>query len=260
MAKATIFNAAGDTDEFFYVTGRPRPVFEGDTRLVAKARIADGPHEGEQATLVFVGTRIGTTHAKITKIIQSVDGDQHFALELDHATSPVAILRGTYVEPIRLFGNRHDNHLEGDRMADRLFGNDGNDVLLGRKGRDLLQGEAGRDRLNGGEGSDRLAGGGGADTFIFGDASHSRAGSHRDVIADFAHRTDHIDLTGIDADEGSRGNGSFDFIGRDGFSGEAGELRYANGKLSGDVDGDGSADFQIGLAHNPTLTEADLLL
>lgn len=260
MARATIYDAAGDTDEFFYVTGQTRQVSQSDTRLVTRGKVVDGPHDGEWATLIFIGRDIGTPQAKITKISQGIEGETHFSLVLDQATRPTEILRGTYVEPIRLQGNRYDNSLEGDHMADRILGGGGADTLLGRNGGDRLDGGAGRDRLNGGNGSDQLTGGSGADTFVFSSAGQSKAGDARDVIADFAHRQDHIDLRGIDANSRSGGNDRFDFIGNDAFTGHAGELRYAKGRLSGDIDGDGHVDFQVALEDRPTLTAGDLLL
>lgn len=81
---------------------------------------------------------------------------------------------------------------------------------------------------------------------MFASLSDSRANSTRDVITDFSRAEDHyIDLRSIDADSISAGNQAFDFVGSRSFSGEAGELRFKNGILSGDVDGDGYADFQL---------------
>lgn len=56
---------------------------------------------------------------------------------------------------------------------------------------------------------------------------------------------DVIDLRSIDADTGRSGNNAFTFIGKSAFSGEAGELRYSGTIISGDVNGDGRADFEI---------------
>jgi serralysin len=52
--------------------------------------------------------------------------------------------------------------------------------------------------------------------------------------------------SGIDADTSANpGNDRFDFIGRQGFHGGGGELRFAGGVLRGDVNGDRRADFEI---------------
>ena len=56
---------------------------------------------------------------------------------------------------------------------------------------------------------------------------------------------DVIDLSTIDADTTWSGNLSFTYVGSNAFSGEAGELNFRSGIISGDVNGDGYADFQI---------------
>lgn len=96
--------------------------------------------------------------------------------------------------------------------------------------------------------------------FQFTDASEMGTGAARDVIADFVHGTDLIDLSGIDANVTVFGNQGFAFIDAAAFSGVAGQLRYAGGVLSGDLDGNGSADIQIGLTGAPVITGADLVL
>jgi hypothetical protein len=70
-----------------------------------------------------------------------------------------------------------------------------------------------------------------------------------DTIVDFQNG-DRIDLSAIDANSGAGGNQQFTFIGSGAFSG-AGQVRaeYDAGTkqwtVSGDVDGDGEADFEI---------------
>jgi Ca2+-binding RTX toxin-like protein len=144
-------------------------------------------------------------------------------------------------------------------VAETVRGSSGNDRLKGDATPDVLKGGAGNDRLIGGGGADRLSGGGGADTFVFTGLGHSTPDAF-DVITDFkGRRGDIIDLSGIDADTGRSGNQSFDFIGRDGFSGTAGELRFekSNGRtvIEGDVDGDGEADFVLHLLGGVNLKE-----
>ena len=72
-----------------------------------------------------------------------------------------------------------------------------------------------------------------------------------------------IDLAAIDAKTGA-GNDAFVFIGTAGFSNAAGELRFfANGTstiIQADVDGNGTADFEIALATLVTLVAADFIL
>ena len=145
-----------------------------------------------------------------------------------------------------LFGNSKANVLKGLGGADVIKGFAGDDDLFGGAGDDDLFGGAGRDILVGGLGSDYLKGEQGADTFEFDSVADSAVGRDRDVILDFsAKQGDLIDLKSIDADVYASGDQSFSFIGAKGFSGEAGELRFSKGILSGDVDGDGRADFEI---------------
>ena len=130
-----------------------------------------------------------------------------------------------------------------------LAGNDGDDNLDGRAGDDHLIGGAGADILTGGAGQDSLLGGDGADHFIFALTTDSAAGA-ADVIGDFATGLDVIDLSGIDADTVTDGDQAFVFIDAAAFGLVAGQLRLVdNGagmaELSGDVDGDGIADFAV---------------
>ncbi len=149
-----------------------------------------------------------------------------------------------------------------------ISGNGGNDVITDLWGNNTLYGNAGNDRLTagtgddvlvGGAGSDVLTGGLGADRFVFLSASDSTA-ALRDVITDF--RTgDKIDLRAIDADtDGTAGDQAFRYIGSAAFSGVDGQLRYANGILSGDLNGDKVADFQIALSNVRALAATDFFL
>ncbi|MCA1403490.1 calcium-binding protein [Ensifer sp. IC3342] len=143
-------------------------------------------------------------------------------------------------------GSSVANVLRGLGGHDILEGLGGDDFLDGGSGDDDLYGGSGADILRGGTGFDYLNGGTGTDSFDFNSITESAVGSRRDVIADF-HRSewDVIDLSTIDADTTWSGNQSFTFIGSRGFSGEAGELNFRYGVVSGDVNGDGYADFQI---------------
>ncbi|MDR6757274.1 serralysin [Mycoplana sp. BE70] len=145
-----------------------------------------------------------------------------------------------------LRGDSFGNDLEGGSGNDILWGRGGSDLLLGGSGSDELLGGSGNDYLIGGRGHDILNGGTGRDTFIFESIKDSVVGSNRDIIEDFIRsEKDKIDLSKIDADVYTKGNQAFHFIGTKSFSGEAGELRYSGHIISGDVNGDGRADFQI---------------
>lgn len=148
----------------------------------------------------------------------------------------------------KLYGGSGIDILYGDAGNDDLYGDTGNDRLYGGSGADDMYGGSGNDLLVGGSGSDLLVGGSGRDTFRFTSTSDSKVGSTlRDIIDDFrpSSEGDKIDLSAIDANINTSSNNKFVFIGKAGFSGTAGELRYSGTIISGDVDGDGVADFQI---------------
>ena len=131
--------------------------------------------------------------------------------------------------------------------ADVLRGGNGNDHFSGGKGADQLFGDAGDDRLRGGLGNDVMTGGSGADVFVFGTIRETGVLGGHDMIRDFEVGSDHIGLVSIDANWNTSGNQAFHFIGSAGFTSAAGQLRFADGLITGDVDGDGQSDFTIEL-------------
>jgi Ca2+-binding RTX toxin-like protein len=142
-------------------------------------------------------------------------------------------------------GSAFNDQLTGNAIANQLTGGAGNDTLSGAAGNDHLDGGAGNDFLVGGSGKDTLTGGDGADTFAFKSVQDSAPG-HEDQIIDFSSaQGDHIDLSGIDANTNVAGDEAFGYIGSAAFSDVAGQLRYADHFLEGDVNGDGTADFRI---------------
>ncbi|MGB8813807.1 MAG: M10 family metallopeptidase C-terminal domain-containing protein, partial [Paracoccaceae bacterium] len=121
-------------------------------------------------------------------------------------------------------------------------------------GNDSLTGSTGADMLTGGAGVDLLTGGAGADVFDFNFITESR-GATFDTITDFSNGLDLIDLGGIDAQSLVAGNQAFSFIGSAAFGLIAGQLRMITTtpgvtRIQGDVDGNGSADFEVRLAWN----------
>jgi serralysin len=82
----------------------------------------------------------------------------------------------------------------------------------------------------------------------------------RDTIKDFVRGIDHIDLRSIDANTKVAGNQAFSFIGRSAFTGGAGQLKFASGVLSGDVNGDKIADFAVNVTGLTTLYKTDFYL
>ena len=123
----------------------------------------------------------------------------------------------------------------------------------------------------GGAGRDSLKGEAGGDVFQFAAlADTGNSSSTRDKITDFTAGQDAIDVAMLDADSSADGNQTFGFIGTAMFGGAAGELRFqqpaatatagAKTIVSGDLDGDGFADFQIELSGLVLLSAADFSL
>ena len=156
----------------------------------------------------------------------------------------------------KLLGGDGDDRLWGRKGDDFIFGGNGNDRLDGGTGDDLLDGGAGRNVLAGGAGRDFLTGGAGHDVFDFNSVWETgKTAAARDVITDFSHGQDTIDLGGINANSHRRGNQDFHFVGEAAFSGRSGQLHFtmieeagtADDRtiIEGDVNGDRIADFQI---------------
>jgi len=165
----------------------------------------------------------------------------------------------------KLNGGAGHDVLIGGAGNDLLAGLDGNDTLLGGAGLDNINGGIGRDRIEGGAGRDLLYGGAGADSFVFrnGDFGGATA-SLADRIVDFSQAEgDRINLTAVDAIPGGADN-PFAFIGAAAFSGAAGQLRYefvgASTVVSGDTNGDRTADFMIRLDTRIAFATADFVL
>ena len=148
----------------------------------------------------------------------------------------------------------------GTSVGDTILGTNGGNTLNGRGDNDIVAGFGGNDKIIGGGGRDELHGGAGADIFDFNARSDSVVGENRDVIVDFNRaERDRVDLSTIDANSLAGGNQAFRFIGEAGFTGSAGELRVSGGIISGDVDGNGTADFEIQI-NISTMTSGDFIL
>jgi Ca2+-binding RTX toxin-like protein len=150
-------------------------------------------------------------------------------------------------------------NVTGSDYVDTLLGTDDANVLKGMNGGDTLSGLGGADTLDGGGGDDTLIGGldvdtmygaDGADTFTF--LSEKECGTSiatADYLADFEESMgDRIDLSGIDADPSTeRSNEAFTFIGNNvDFTG-VGQVRYNEGYVEGNTDGDLDPEFYIKL-------------
>jgi serralysin len=166
----------------------------------------------------------------------------------------------TYFGVENLTGGGYGDTLTGDNAINILVGGAGADRLYGAGGNDTLRGDAGNDSLFGGLGADSLYGGAGSDFFVFQSLNESSS-SARDIIYDFAAAaSDKIDLRGIDANSNASYNQAFAFIGGGAFTGTAGQLNFVNGVVSGDVNGDRMADFQINVTGVSSLSATDFYL
>jgi hypothetical protein len=127
------------------------------------------------------------------------------------------------LDAVTRIGTAIDNTINGGRGADVIRGLGGNDHLIGWEkadhifggaGGDRLAGRTGHDILDGGTGRDVLIGGFGDDIFDYNSVSDS-ANAAPDVIRDFHHGMDAIDLSAF---------GDLDFVGTAQFTG-SGEVR-----------------------------------
>jgi Ca2+-binding RTX toxin-like protein len=161
----------------------------------------------------------------------------------------------------RLYGGNGLDTLNGDGGNDRLFGMNDNDTLNGGAGDDRIVGGNGDDTITGGAGRDVLSGGAGSDTFVYTDALDSVAGATRDVINDFEHGVDKIDLSALDAIPGGDDD---PFVIVSAFTGTAGEVRLFNNATGSsaaiDIDGDGVADMSIFIKSDAPLDASDFVL
>lgn len=178
--------------------------------------------------------------------VDLVDGDM--------IQSSVDITLGSNAADLRLLGVAAIEGT-GNELRNLLIGGTGANELSGAGGNDMLRGCLGRDTLTGGAGNDK---------FDFNATAESKRGSARDTITDFTAGDDRIDLAGIDASSRSSGNQAFRFIGTQGFHGRAGELHIVDSGtdviVSGDVDGDRRADFEIKVSDVASLAGTDFVL
>jgi Ca2+-binding RTX toxin-like protein len=146
-----------------------------------------------------------------------------------------------------------DATVYGGDQRDIILSGGGDDLIFGGSGEDVIRSGEGSDTIHAGSGRDTMAGNGGADLFVFGTADDISNGSKRDVIENFKSGEDQINL-GAFMPGGA-------FIGEAGFT-AANQVRYtaATGRIEGDVNGDGTADWALDLSNAPaTLTAADFI-
>ncbi|WP_254962207.1 multicopper oxidase domain-containing protein [Cyanobium sp. BA5m-10] len=136
----------------------------------------------------------------------------------------------------------NNSYLNGRNGNDYLRGDNGHDMLVGGAGDDVISGGAGDDLVAGEFGNDMLTGGAGRDGFYYVTADEVST----DVITDFKAGEDFISLhhairntNGADA--------TWTYIAANAFSGAKGEVRFANGLMQCDLDGDKTSDINARL-------------
>ncbi|MCD9116522.1 hypothetical protein M3M50_15230 [Pseudomonas bijieensis] len=168
--------------------------------------------------------------------------------EIDTVISSVSWILGANLENLTLTGTAFIG-----------IGNELDNVLIGNAGNNALDGGAGNDTLIGGIGRDSLNGGAGADQFVFNTLSELGKGFDSDLISDFnSLQGDKLDLSKLDANILTTFGDTFSFIDSNDFT-AAGQLRFVDQVLYGNVNGDLGADFEIQLVGVNTLTANDLI-
>ncbi len=155
------------------------------------------------------------------------------------------------------FANIENAYVIGTAAAN-LGGSAVNNVLVGNDAANSIYGLGGRDIMRGGLGADKFV--------YLSNADTGKTALTRDLIQDFTHLTDKIDLSALDANGAIAGNGTFSLLPavNAAFTGVAGQLHYftsaGNTLIEGDFNGDKIADFQIELTGLKTLAGTDFVL
>jgi serralysin len=196
---------------------------------INQARVADG------FAPITLTTYNGVVNGRNASVANKIFADTGVSGVVASAYDNLSIAYGTIIE--NAIGGSARDVLWGNHVANRLEGRGGNDVL------------------NGFGGADTLVGGDGNDTFQF-----STMNDLGNTIVDFT-VGDKIDVSKFDTNAAMTGDQAFTFIGNAQFTaGVAGQLRYANGVVEGDVNGDGVVDFSVIIANNAALTASDFIL
>jgi len=106
-----------------------------------------------------------------------------------------------------LWSSDGDDILNGGEGDDNLQSGLGDDVINGGSGDDIIKSYDGDDVINAGLGSDSIIGGEGNDQFIYSALTDSTDES-MDIILDFIQSEDQLDLSNLDFDSISKGQGS----------------------------------------------------
>jgi phospholipase/lecithinase/hemolysin len=170
-------------------------------------------------------------------------------LELDSVSKRIAA--ATLTNTIEssaavVVGSIANDLIIGKGARQDLLGEFGNDRLISGGSNVLLSGGVGNDLLQGGAGEQYFRGGLNADFFGFTEADAQPGVIDR--ILDFtAIEGDRIGINAVLGITNSLAGQGWTYIDSANFNGVAGELRFANGLLQGDTDGNRIANLQIQL-------------
>lgn len=154
-----------------------------------------------------------------------------------------------------------DTAVQG-RASDTLVGIEGG---IGSAGRDRFHGDGGANLFQGGAGKDTYTLDAGNDLLDFNAVAESGPGSgKRDLVTDFVHLADDIDLVGIDADPTLAGDQPFRWVGTSALGRAPGALGFVHAGADTIVrasnDRDAAAEFEIQLTGRINLTADDFVL
>ena len=157
----------------------------------------------------------------------------------DSSTSVVVDLRGDAASD-------KDTARRGGE-TDTLTGIEG---AIGGGGNDTFYGDNAANWFQGGGGKDTFTGGSRRDLYDYNLTSASPVGAGRDVITDFDHLVDKLDLSGIDADATIAGNQAFRWVGTDALTGPGEVGAFTSGgntivRMSTDTDIASEAEIQL---------------
>lgn len=219
---------------------------------------ADNTLDGLEGADTLVGGRGNDTYIvdAADTIIESADAgidkvNANFSISL---TANVENLRLTGTAAINGAGNSLANRMDGNSANNKLSGFSGNDSLYGGDGVDILTGGFGKDLLSGGDDDVR-------DVFVFNLWNESTRGAGRDQVTFFTSGIDDIDLRGMDANRALDGDQAFAWGGAKAI--KNGVWITDTGRdiiVSGDVTGDGKADFEIEVSRIDSLSKGDFWL
>lgn len=137
-----------------------------------------------------------------------------------------------------------------------LSGTKLNDTITGNVLSNLIKGKEGADSLLGGLGADLLIGGTGKNSYVYASSDESTP-AQRDTVR--VGKGDRFVFSSFDGDSISDGQQRLNFIGKQAFSGSAGELRATRSMLEADTNGDGLAEFTVNLRSNFLINSSNLV-